>query len=106
MLIERLHERSKPFRIDGGVVVEQGHKLTAGDDDPRVDRFGEPTIVRALHHAHVGVMLPDPRDTAVGRSVVDQDDLEVRDGLPLKSRQALREVPQSVPVGDDDSDPR
>src|SRR5450759_555166 len=106
VIIERVYKRAQPSRIDRGVVVEQGHILATGVEDPRVDRFGEPTVVRALQYAHLGAMLPDPRDTAVARGVVDQDDLEVRNGLRRKCLKAVREVTQAVPVGDDDRDSR
>ena len=97
-------KRELPRAVDV-VRVEKGDQLSTCLEDPAVTgAVGPPALL--CDHAHGVAEAPSELGAAVGRAVVDDDDLELGVALPENRFDRLREVQLAVVHRDDARDQR
>jgi hypothetical protein len=88
--------------VDDRVVVQQGDEFGGGRLDALVARGGKTCIGMVLQDAHRRVVRRDEGHRAVLRTVVYDNDLEVRVLLACQGEETRGQLGHSVPVDDDD----
>ena len=109
--LSRLHEALEHPRLDEVVTVDEAHPAPRRPLEPRVRRGGDPAgAVRGQQHRHearvAGAERRDQLRRRVARAVVDDQHLDVGQGLRGHARQALLDVGRDVVRGHDDAHAR
>ena len=81
MSVQRPDQFGYPGRVGLGVVVEQGYDGAASGANTRIDCAREALIGRQRENAHCRVLRLEQHPRAVGRRVVNDNDLNRRIGL-------------------------
>src|SRR5690606_11176112 len=94
-------ELGEPVGIDLAVVVGEGHDLPGGGGGPGVARRAEAAGFLA-DELHAGEPFRDEIAGAVGRAVVDHDDLGPGPAELSERVQAVADASDAIPAADDD----
>jgi hypothetical protein len=86
---------------DFGVVVEQFDNSARRRRDARIDGPAKTESTLQLQYSHSGELTSRMGDDAIAGSIVDDDNLGVRRGVPLETAQAQRKEIDSHAAGDD-----
>ena len=73
--LEGLDQQAVAGRVEADVVVDQQHEVVPGACDAGVSRGGGSEVRLERDHLDRGKLVPHEVEAAVGRSVVDQQDL-------------------------------
>ncbi len=103
MCIHKTYQRVERIGANHRITVEQQHPSTVSLSDRLVIRPRKADVVQVPNQMNVGIVFAHQARAAIGRGIVDDEDLKVSLGwVSEDGLQALLEQVARVPVDDDD----